>query len=124
MSAAQDWSIGDRVEVAHEGPGTIAGEVDDVCRSVVVRIDEDGVDVVAALAQLSRLDETGEEVEAASRPRARDLRIVDNRTAEFDGGFSVELADGSVLAGPYAVRDDATQAKADLLAGRPVEGAR
>jgi hypothetical protein len=55
---------------------------------------------------------------------ARDLRIVNNNTREFHGGFSVELRDGSVLAGPCADRDDAKQAKLDLVAGRPVRSAR
>jgi hypothetical protein len=49
---------------------------------------------------------------------ARQLRIVDNNTADFDGGYSVELADGTIVAGPYATKTDAKQAKADIVAGR------
>lgn len=55
--------------------------------------------------------------------KARDLRIVNNNTREFMGGFSVETSDGGVVAGPYAVKVDAVQAKADLVAGRPVRTA-
>jgi hypothetical protein len=49
---------------------------------------------------------------------ARQLRIVNNNTADFDGGYSIELADGSIVAGPYATKDDAKTAKADIIAGR------
>lgn len=55
--------------------------------------------------------------------KARDLRVVSNVTADYDGGYSVELADGSVVAGPYACRPDAVQAKADLVAGRKPKAA-
>lgn len=54
---------------------------------------------------------------------ARELRVVSNVTADYDGGYSVELSDGSVVAGPYATKADAKQAKADLVAGRPVRSA-
>jgi hypothetical protein len=53
----------------------------------------------------------------------RDLRIVNNNTRDYYGGYSVETRDGSIVAGPYASRDDAKQAKADLIAGRPVRSA-
>lgn len=49
---------------------------------------------------------------------ARDLRVVNNDTAEYMGGHSVELRDGTILAGPYAAKCDAVQAKKDLVAGR------
>lgn len=52
----------------------------------------------------------------------RDLRIVNNNTRDYMGGYSVELSDGSVVAGPYATKCDAKQAKADLIAGRHVRG--
>ena len=55
--------------------------------------------------------------------KARDLRVVSNVTRDYDGGYSVELKDGSVVAGPYASKDDARRAKADLVAGRPVRSA-
>ena len=55
--------------------------------------------------------------------RARDLRVVNNNTADFDGGYSVELRDGTIVAGPYAAKVDAQQAKRDLIAGRPVRSA-
>jgi hypothetical protein len=58
------------------------------------------------------------------RFRARDLRIVSNRTREYDGGYSVETADGTVQAGPYACREDAAQAKRDLVATGYAIGAR
>jgi hypothetical protein len=60
---------------------------------------------------------------SAERYSARELRVVSNVTADYDGGHSVELADGTILAGPYASRDDAKEAKADLVAGRPVRSA-
>lgn len=53
----------------------------------------------------------------------RTLRIVNNNTPGYYGGFSVELSDGSVVAGPYATKDAAKQAKVDLIAGRCVESA-
>lgn len=55
--------------------------------------------------------------------KARDLQIVNNNTREFEGGYSVELADGTIVAGPYASKIDAKQAKADLVAGRPSRSA-
>ena len=60
----------------------------------------------------------------ATNFKASELRVVDNNTAEYMGGFSVETRDGTVQAGPYAVKGDAREAKADLVAGRPVRGAR
>jgi hypothetical protein len=54
---------------------------------------------------------------------ARQLRIVDNNTRDFDGGYTVEHAD-LIVAGPYACKDDAKQAKRDIVAGRPVQSAR
>lgn len=59
----------------------------------------------------------GEET-AEPKYKAHDLRVVSNVTREYDGGYSVELADGSVVAGPYATKPDAKQAKADFVAGR------
>lgn len=53
-----------------------------------------------------------------TRYPARKLRVVSNVTRSYDGGHSVELADGSVVAGPYATKPDAQQAKRDLVAGR------
>lgn len=53
----------------------------------------------------------------------RDLRVVCNITRDYDGGYSVELADGSVVAGPYATKCAAKQAKSDLIAGRHVRSA-
>ena len=53
---------------------------------------------------------------------ARELRIVSNVTREFDGGYTVEHGD-VIVAGPYASKLDAKQAKADLIAGRSVRSA-
>lgn len=62
---------------------------------------------------------TGPVNPATGRPfRARELSVVSNVTAGFYGGFTVELSDGSVMAGPYATKPDARQAKVDLVAGR------
>jgi hypothetical protein len=52
------------------------------------------------------------------RYRTQELRVVSNRTRDYDGGYSVEARAGSVLAGPYAAKDDAKRAKIDLVAGR------
>ncbi len=60
---------------------------------------------------------------AAKRMMNAELRVVSNVTREYDGGWSVETADGSVVAGPYATKDDAQRAKRDLIAGRPVRSA-
>ena len=54
--------------------------------------------------------------------RPRDLRVVSNVTQDYDGGFSVEAGD-LIVAGPYATKEDAKRAKADLIAGRPVKAA-
>lgn len=72
-----------------------------------------------AAATLSALDEI------KNRPtyKASELRVVNNNTRDFMGGYSVETRDGSVVAGPYAVKITATEAKADLVAGRPVQSA-
>lgn len=59
----------------------------------------------------------------APKFKACDLRVVSNVTRDYDGGHSVETSDGTVQAGPYAARADAVQAKADLVAGRPVRAA-
>ena len=55
--------------------------------------------------------------------KARDLRIVSNVTRDYDGGYSVELADGSIVAGPYATREDAKTAKRALINNQPVRSA-
>lgn len=54
-----------------------------------------------------------------SRPvyRARDLRIVDGNTPEWEGGYTVETADEEIVAGPFASKDDAKTAKRELVAG-------
>jgi hypothetical protein len=49
----------------------------------------------------------------------RNLRIVDNNTRDYWGGFSVEHGDW-VVAGPYAAKCDAVEAKRCLIAGEPV----
>jgi hypothetical protein len=54
--------------------------------------------------------------------RPRDLRIVNNNTRDWDGGYTVEYGD-VIVAGPYASKDDARQAKTDLIAGRPARSA-
>lgn len=46
----------------------------------------------------------------------RDLRVVNNATRDWDGGFTVEY-DDLILAGPYASKDDAKAAKEALLDG-------
>jgi hypothetical protein len=53
-------------------------------------------------------------------PAGRDQgeALLSNRTRDYDGGYSVEARDGSVIAGPYAAKDDAKRAKIDLVAGR------
>ena len=61
-----------------------------------------------------------DEIRATGNYRFRDLRIVSNVTRDYDGGYSIELRDGSIVAGPYASQIDAKQAKADLVAGRPL----
>lgn len=54
--------------------------------------------------------------------RANQLRVVSNVTRDYDGGYTVEHRD-LIVAGPYATKADAQQAKADLVAGRPVRAA-
>jgi hypothetical protein len=55
---------------------------------------------------------------------ARQLRVVSNVTQDWYGGYTVELGDsGYILAGPYATKQDAQQAKRDLVAGHPVRSA-
>lgn len=54
--------------------------------------------------------------------RANQLRVVSNVTRDYDGGYTVEHGD-LIVAGPYATKADAQQAKADLVAGRPVRAA-
>ena len=56
------------------------------------------------------------------RYRTTQLRIVSNVTRDYDGGYTVEHGD-LIVAGPYATKEDAKQAKADLVAGRPVRAA-
>lgn len=52
-----------------------------------------------------------------------ELRVVSNVTRDYDGGYSVELRDGTVVAGPYASRDDAKVAKTLLVRGLPAPSA-
>lgn len=50
--------------------------------------------------------------------KARDLRVVDNTTADWDGGFTVESGpkdDPTIEAGPFAAKADAKLAKQDLV---------
>lgn len=54
------------------------------------------------------------------RYSARDLRVVSNVTREYDGGYTVELCDGLILAGPYPTKEMAKEAKAQLVAGKPI----
>lgn len=53
---------------------------------------------------------------------ARELRVVDNNTRDYEGGYTVERGN-VIVAGPYASKTDAKQAKADLVAGRTVRAA-
>lgn len=118
----------------HTHSGVIAEPFGDTgaCRIVPIDGDKPGrafildADATRELgAFLSALAERAEAEAAAKRPtyRARDLRIVSNETADYSGGYSVELRDGSVIAGPYAARVDAVSAKAALVSGRPVQAA-
>lgn len=48
--------------------------------------------------------------------RANQLKIVDNNTPAFQGGYSVEVGDW-IIAGPYAAKGDAQRAKRAIVAG-------
>lgn len=54
----------------------------------------------------------------------RNLRIVNNDTASYSGGFTIEHGPKDtaiILAGPYAAKSDAVKAKKDMILGLPVK---